>query len=634
MATFIPGRNTCLPRMTAGERRFALRLEEKLEDDYLVWYDLPVGPRRRQPDFVLLHPNRGLLVLEVKDWKLETLHHIDRASARIATERGLVSVANPLAQARAYALELKTALERDPALRHLSDHRHAGKLMVPIGHGVVLTHITRAQFDAHGLEHVLPPDCVVCRDEMLESTDAEEFQERLWTMFDAYFWQALTLPQIDRIRWHLFPEIRVTSPVQDDIFGSDQSGNDAIGVPDLVRVMDLQQEQLARSLGDGHRVIHGVAGSGKTMILGYRCLHLAQASQRPILVLCYNRTLAARLAQLIDARGLQAKVSVRTFHAWCGDMLRTYAVRGPARPAKPDGAFFAAQVQAVIDGVDAGAIPPGQYGAVLVDEGHDFEPEWLQLVARMVDPATNSLLLLYDDAQSIYAAPKRKKFTFASVGIQAQGRTTILRLNYRNTQEILALAKAFAGDALAGTEGDEDSPHVVPPESAGRRGPPPEVIECASPRHEAQLVAQRIADALASGQHPNDIAVLYRNHWTHGVLVETELTRLGVPWRSASTPRGKSTLFDGPPAVKLVTLHSSKGLEFDSVFLLGLGDPPREPTDATTEARLVYVGMTRAMGRLVVTRTNGGAAAPAGTNSATAPGCRRRATEGSMEGMA
>jgi len=48
-------------------------------------------------------------------------------------------------------------------------------------------------------------------------------------------------------------------------------------VPDIVRVMDLQQEQLARSMGEGHRVIHGVAGSSKTMILGYRAQYLAQA---------------------------------------------------------------------------------------------------------------------------------------------------------------------------------------------------------------------------------------------------------------------------------------------------------------------------------------------------------------------
>ena len=48
--------------------------------------------------------------------------------------------------------------------------------------------------------------------------------------------------------------------------------------------MDVNREQLARSLGEGHRVIHGVAGSGKTMILGYRSLHLAKALGKPTLV--------------------------------------------------------------------------------------------------------------------------------------------------------------------------------------------------------------------------------------------------------------------------------------------------------------------------------------------------------------
>ncbi len=41
MAKLIPARSTCLPRMTAGEKRVSERLEEKLEDDYLLWYDVP-----------------------------------------------------------------------------------------------------------------------------------------------------------------------------------------------------------------------------------------------------------------------------------------------------------------------------------------------------------------------------------------------------------------------------------------------------------------------------------------------------------------------------------------------------------------------------------------------------------------
>lgn len=96
MAKLIPARSACLSRMTSGERRFAQRLEDKLEDDYLVWYDVPVGIKQRQPDFVVLHPRRGLLVLEVKDWKLDTLHDLNKYVAELRTERGLVKEENPL----------------------------------------------------------------------------------------------------------------------------------------------------------------------------------------------------------------------------------------------------------------------------------------------------------------------------------------------------------------------------------------------------------------------------------------------------------------------------------------------------------------------------------------------------------
>ena len=43
MATLIPALRACLPRMTNGEKRLAERLEQKLDDDYLLWYDVPVG---------------------------------------------------------------------------------------------------------------------------------------------------------------------------------------------------------------------------------------------------------------------------------------------------------------------------------------------------------------------------------------------------------------------------------------------------------------------------------------------------------------------------------------------------------------------------------------------------------------
>ena len=71
--------------MQAGEKRFALRLESHLEDDYLCWYELPLGKRQRYSGFIILHPQRGLLLLEIKDWKLDTIRRIDKNSATLMT---------------------------------------------------------------------------------------------------------------------------------------------------------------------------------------------------------------------------------------------------------------------------------------------------------------------------------------------------------------------------------------------------------------------------------------------------------------------------------------------------------------------------------------------------------------------
>jgi hypothetical protein len=169
MATLIPTRNSCLPRMTSGEKRVSERLEQKLEDDYLIWYDVPVGLKQRHPDFVIVHPRRGLLVLEVKDWKAETIQQADSTQFTLITDRGTVKENNPLLQARAFALEVGVVLQRDPALHFPPGHRHAGKLVMPWGWGVVLANISRKQFDEAGLEAVIPPHLVICRDEIYET---------------------------------------------------------------------------------------------------------------------------------------------------------------------------------------------------------------------------------------------------------------------------------------------------------------------------------------------------------------------------------------------------------------------------------------------------------------------------------
>lgn len=590
MASLIPAIGTCLSRMTSGEKRLARRLEEKLEDDYLLWYDVPVGRANVHPDFIVFNPRRGLLVLEVKDWRLDTIQAIDRQSVDLITPQGLKRVASPLEQARQYAHQVVDILKADPQLTFATG-REQGKLLFPWAYGAVLTNISRKQFDSTNLGEVIEPHRVICSDEMTETVDAEAFQERLWAMFSFHRSVPLSLPQIDRIRWHLFPEIRI-APTQGGLFDTPA---DEQTIPDIVRVMDIQQEQLARSLGEGHRVIHGVAGSGKTLILGYRAEHLAQICKQPILVLCYNKTLAKRLERTMDNKGLAGKVTVHTFHQWCRAQLLTYNVGLPEK-TQDDNAFFAAMVERLIRAVDIGIVPAGQYDGVLIDEGHDFEPQWLKLVAQMVNPETKALLILYDDAQSIYGRNLRGKFSFKQLGIQAQGRTNILKINYRNTQEVLKLASGIASELLRPAEADEDGVPVIAPISAGSHGPEPLVIKLPSLREEAEYIAQHLKAAHASGTPWHDMAVIYHDYAAVGKEVLATLRRLRIP----VTYHSDIQFAEDEQTVKFLTMHSCKGLEFPMVAIPGVGLLGIDEKRKEEDARLLYVAMTRATRELVV----------------------------------
>lgn len=110
MAVLIPAIGSCTFD-SGGERRFAERLESR-EDDYLCWYNVPLGGSHQHPDFIVFHPRRGLLILEVKDWRVRTILSADRQSFTIETARGPCVVENPLEQARHYADAAIAAMQR------------------------------------------------------------------------------------------------------------------------------------------------------------------------------------------------------------------------------------------------------------------------------------------------------------------------------------------------------------------------------------------------------------------------------------------------------------------------------------------------------------------------------------------
>lgn len=591
-------------RMTPGERRLGQRLEEKLEDDYLLWYDVPVGKKQLHPDFIVLHPSRGLFILEVKDWKLDTIENINPSTVTLLTEDGIKEVKHPLQQARDYALAVNKMLEKDSLLVQ-QEGKYQGKLVIPYGYGVVFTNISRKDFEQSELPAVFESHLVICKDEMYEKVDAGEFQQRIWDLSAYQFGKTLTPHQIDRIRWHIFPELRISAK-QLSLFDVDTAIEEEapqLQIPDILKIMDLQQEQLARSLGDGHRVIHGVAGSGKTMILAYRCQHLAQVTKKPILVLCFNVSLAAKLRQVVQEDPHKiSRIKVRHFHGWCMDLLKKYDILRPDSREYQGEAYIEELVQRVITAVDAKLIPAGTYGAVMLDEGHDFKPEWLKLIAQMVNPETDSLLILYDDAQNLYGEKRDKKFSFKSVGIQAQGRTTIFKLNYRNTAQVLGVAYEFAAYVMTPTTGDDDQVVLVEPTSAGRQGPKPDLIRLPSFKHEVDYLAGRVQQLHERDIPWNEIAIIYRSNFM-GDRIYNHFQQAQIPIEWVNANSDSRNYNPAEQSIKLITMYSSKGLEFPVVLIPGIGYLPDQYGHGTPEeeARLLYVAMTRAMEQLIMT---------------------------------
>jgi len=218
----------------------------------------------------------------------------------------------------------------------------------------------------------------------------------------------------------------------------------------------------------------------------------------------------------------------------------------------------------------------------------------------MVDPATNSLLLLYDDAQSIYGRAQRRKFSLSSVGIQARGRTTILRLNYRNTAEVLSLAYNFAQNVIPPEDAGEDGIPIIQPESAGRHGPEPELLKLPNYSQEAFEIIERFKDFREKGIRWNEMAIVYRAKYVAERMIQ-QLKTHNIPFEWVAKNSYSKNYQPDEESVKIITMHSSKGLEFPVVAIPGVGDLPNAYGDPVDEAKLFYVAMTRAMDHLIMT---------------------------------
>ena len=590
---------------TTGERLLFRTLKTYLPDDYIVYYEPDVLGRR--PDFVIIGPDLGLVVLEVKDYTKNTLLQINHDEWHIVATSGEQAVTkSPMKQARENTFHIVDVLKKDSNLVQL-DGKYKFQLKFPYGHGVVFTRLYSKDFVQEGLYSVVEPNLCLTRDEIdpdKEGFSEEILMEKILNMFVVPFRlrEPLTYEEINSIRYHLFPEVRISAEFKPPVPYQDQL---LLSLHDI-KTMDLHQENLAKQIGDKNRLIRGVAGSGKTLILSSRAKLLSK--EHPdwkILILCYNISLANGIQQMVthmlnepedlfdfdftrntvESPKDHQNVMVRNFHAWLKNDLK----------------IREQQIPDIITKLEHNEAILPKYDAILIDEGQDFESDWLRLVSLLINEETQSLLLVEDRAQTIY---KRKRSYVQDTGLDFRGRSKVLSINYRNTSQIVKFAWDFyrkhsiLKDKVVNREIEGE---IIAPQSTKRKGPEPGIVRSKTFYDEMKIVARQIQKLHRDKKVPlQEMLILYRvkRSLKYPIIdiIKRTLNEYGIDhYWITENDQSKRSFNKEDGKVKISTIDSSKGLDYQAVFIVNVDSMPFPlEDDEEREVSLLYIGMTRA----------------------------------------
>lgn len=525
------------------------RLRDEVSDDFVCYYSRPwLGldakgfEREGEADFVVAHPQLGLLVIEVKGGVVTR-----EEGSEIWHSRNRLGFTNQIKDPVQQAVTSKHQL-----LNKLKDCSGWGKRFITLRHGVILPDSARPEQD---LGPNMPLRLFLFAEEM--SRLQSWIHARLGQMRgeDDAPGQGLgddglrVLHELVAGAIQLRPSL--ARALRDDRRAIDTLSSDQLDILDGL----IDQKRVA---------IAGGAGTGKTILALEKAARLGDAGLTTLLV-CFNAPLAEWLERMTV--GLP-NVTARSFHGLCDDMAVACKMELPPRGSP---AYFEALPTAMKEGVADNAHL--RVDAMVVDEGQDFDDSWLlALDACLKDPGEGPLYIFYDDNQKVYR--RSSKF------LTEMAAPFYLTRNFRNTRLIHAATlpwyRGRASRAL-GPEGTE-----VGWTSADR---PVDAIE---------LLHRQVRDLVEiHGLRPEDIAVLTGGSaQSHGAVRGGLLA--GFPISSAANAMAGHVVFD--------TVRRFKGLDRAAVIIIDPGklDDPELVYVALSRPSvyLSIIGGTRHLERL------------------------------------
>lgn len=385
-------------------------------------------------------------------------------------------------------------------------------------------------------------------------------------------------------------------------------------------VLSAAQEQLVSLPVDGGpRLVRGVAGSGKTLVLAHwlaKALH--QHPGQSIWVIYGNAALHQLLQHQIQSAWQQrfphSTLPWKQITMWhIRDLLRALLPeRGLVLPAND---FDYNTLSRRWLRAQRHRTPTARCDMMFVDEAQDLGDQTLRMLALLITPPDPSqprrrpMMIFHDQDQNIYRRPSPR---WSALGLDLDGRTALLTEGFRSTRPITTVAINTLY-RLVPPIGSPAYQHLLREgllqllHHAGQRhwrvqlslvdGPQPVLASFADRDAELAFVTHQITTWIqADGISPGDIRVL-----CHTPAIRDELfAMLCVQFHETPTAVAHQTgrnLPDDLYTLLITTPHSFKGHDAEVVAVVGAD---RLATRAGPLARVLYVAMTRARSMLMV----------------------------------
>ncbi|MDR3258045.1 MAG: ATP-dependent helicase [Fusobacteriaceae bacterium] len=239
-----------------------------------------------------------------------------------------------------------------------------------------------------------------------------------------------------------------------------------------------------------------------------------------------------------------------------------------------------------------------KYKYVIVDEYQDSNMDQRRLLMNLVGDKGN-LMVVGDDYQSIYGFRGGNVENILRFSEDfSDGYLIKLETNYRSTDEIVSYCNNIANMFEMSYNKDI--------KGTGKKLHKPEILSFKSKEKEAEFIIKKINELYLNGIKMNEIAILYRNKF----LVSHILKKLkddNIPYFIKDIKNGldNSVSEELDDKIAMFSVHSSKGLEWDYVFIPVLLDGVFPSSigkgQMEEEKRLYYVGCSRAKKGLYLT---------------------------------